>query len=90
MNTCKLVRRRKKRPEKEKQGKADNGKDLKPENGSGVESDMDMAMATTIKSDMKREREMETVPEIELGKREAKSKQVGIKKDIMRAEEKIR
>ena len=47
---------------------------------------MDMAMATTIKSDMKRE--METVPEIELGKREAESKQVGIKKDIMRAEEK--
>ena len=86
MNTCKLVRRRKKRPEKEKQGKADNGKDLKPENGSGVESDMDMAMATTVKSDMKRE--METVPEIELGKREAESKQVGIKKDIMRAEEK--
>ena len=40
---------------------------------------MDMAMATTIKSDMKRE--METVPEMELGKREAESKQVSRNKE---------
>ena len=68
MTTCKLVRRRKKRQEKEKQGKAGNGKDFKMENGSGFLSDMNMAMALTIKSDMSRE--IESVTENHLGKRE--------------------
>ena len=54
MNTCKLVRSRKKRQEKEKQGKADNGKDLETENATGIESDMGMAMTLTIKSAMSR------------------------------------
>ena len=47
---------------------------------------MNMAMAWTIKSDMSRE--IESVTENHLGKREAESKQVGIKKGIMSAEEK--
>ncbi len=45
----------------------------KTENGSGFQSDMDMAMAMTINSDMNRE--IESVTENHLGKKEAESKQ---------------
>ncbi len=82
INTCKLVRRRSKRQEKEKHGKAEDGKVIETENGTGIESDMDMAMTMSVESDMNRE--LESMTEGKSVKREEESKQVSrSEKEIM-------